>query len=538
MNLITELKNNWKSGVTVALVSVPLSFSLAIASGAGPMAGIITAVWAGLVAGIVGGSNFNIIGPAGALAGILVGYATLYGPALLPFLAILSGIIIILIWRLGWDKYLIFVPSSVIHGFTLGVALTIGLGQLNSALGITGLLPKDTPLGNLLETIKNLSLINLSAFIPFLVGLVILFTLLKLKPLWPGSIVLAILGIILGYLSVHHYLPLVFQTVGTRYPNLSGNLFVFPSLSELLSNQNLSSLSLISRSVVLVKFSTVIAFVSVLETLISAKTAEGMTKSKFNQKRETLGVGLANIASGFFGGLPASGVFARTALNVKSGARSNYSQIVNALSVAFISIVFISGFNYLPLSITASILIFTAIRMVTAEHFKKLYRFDKTTFVLSLVVAGLSYGIDATTGIMVGTFVALLMSANNLAKAELGSVSDPENFNPEEDRTKAVVYRFAGPLTYFNSKSHMERINNLSLEKPVIFNMRHLHYIDVDGYEAMDEILDSLMEKNVKVCVVGVRPEIMKTFAKHQCFRKLIENKMVVNTTREALDMI
>ncbi len=538
MKLLNEIKGNWKSGVTVALVSIPLSFSLAIASGAGPMAGIITATWAGLMAGIFGGSNFNIVGPAGALAGILVGYAMTYGAGVLPILAILSGVVIFVIWLLGWDKYLVFVPSSVIHGFTLGVALNIGFGQFNSAFGLAGLPSHENALANLLESIKHIDALNPSAIIPFFIGLGMLFFFLKVRPLWPGSIILAILGIIFGYLSIHEYIPLVFQTVGTKYPNLSGNLLAFPNISNLLANEAFSKLSRFSQILNLVKFSIVIGFVAVLETLISAKTADGMTKTKFNQKRETLGVAIANIASGIFGGLPASGVFARTALNVKSGAKSNYSQIINAFAVGIISIIFISGFNYLPLSITASILVYTAIRMVAAEHFKKLFKFDKTTFGLSIAVAGLTYGVDATTGILVGTLVALLVSANKLANNNLGSERDPENFNPEENREKAIIYRIAGPLTYFNAKSHLERIQNLPNNKPIIFNLRHMNYIDVDGFEAMEEILETLHEKNIQVYITGVRPEMLKGFKEHKTFIDLMNEERVLNTTKETVNRI
>ncbi|MFZ2522929.1 MAG: SulP family inorganic anion transporter [Minisyncoccia bacterium] len=538
MKLLDEIKGNWKSGVTVALVSIPLSFSLAIASGASPMTGIITATWAGLMAGIFGGSSFNIVGPAGALAGILVGYAMMYGAGILPILAILSGVVIFIIWLLGWDKYLVFVPSSVIHGFTLGVALTIGLGQVNSAFGLSGLPSHENAFANLLESIQNMDALNLSAFIPFLVGLGMLFFFLKVRPLWPGSIILAILGIIFGYLSIHEHIPFVFQTVGTKYPNLSGNLFAFPSISDLLTNEAFSKLSRFSQILNLAKFSIVIGFVALLETLISAKTADGMSKTKFNQKKETLGVAIANVVSGIFGGLPASGVFARTALNVKSGAKSNYSQIINALSVGIISVIFISGFNYLPLSITASILVFAAIRMVAAEHFKKLFKFDKTTFGLSIAVAGLTYGVDATAGILVGTLAALLVSANKLANNNLGSESDPENFNPEENRDKAIIYRIAGPLTYFNAKSHLERIANLPNNKPVVFNLRHMNYIDVDGFEAMEEILETLHEKNIPVYITGVRPEMLKGFKEHKSFRELLNEKRVLNTTKETVNCI
>ena len=525
-----EIKNNWKSGVSVAMVSIPLSFSLAIAAGASPMTGIITAVWAGLVGGIVGGSQFNIIGPAGALAGILIVFAISYGPAILPILAIFSGLIILVVWLLGWDKYLIFVPSSVVHGFTLGVALTIGLGQINSAFGLSGLPVHDTSVLNTLESLRHLGMVSWSAVIPFILGLLVMFVLLKFRPSWPNSIIVAILGILFGYASIHGVLPFHLQTVGTKYPGLSNNLFVFPKLASVLFYG--------SRIMLVLKSSVVVAFIAILETLLSAKTADGMTKTKFRQGREVMGLGLANVASGIFGGLPATGVFARTALNIKSGAKSNYSQIINAVAVGVISVIFISGFNYLPLSITASILVYVSIRMITAEHFKKLFKFDKSAFALSFVVAALTFGYDATTGILVGTLASLLLFAHKLSSTELGSETDPENFNPEDEKEEAIIYRFAGPLTYLNSKTHIERLNLITPTKPIILNFRHAHYIDVDGFESLDEIVESLEDQKCSVYISGVKPEMMDHFNEHSWFKKMVSQNKVFGSTDEVLKVI
>ncbi len=539
MNILTQLKKNWKSGISVAMVSIPLSLSLAIAAGAPPMSGIITAAWAGLIGGIIGGSQFNIIGPAGALTGILIGYSIIYSPAILPFLAIGAGIIILIAWALEWDKYLIFVPSSVIHGFTLGVALNIGFSQLNSALGILGLPAHESVIANITESFRHIYLINWAAFISFIVGLLLLFIIIKYKPLWPNSIIVAILGILAGYSSTHGLLPWHFETIGSKFHDLSSNLFLFPSVSALLSNQSFSELSHFSQFIKIFSFSAVIAFVALLETLISAKTADGMTKTKFNQRRETMSLGFANIASGFFGGLPASGVFARTALNVKSGAVSHYSQIINAVAVGLISVIFISGFSYLPLSITASILVYAAIRMVTAEHFRKIFKFDRSTFILSMVVAGLTFGIDATTGILVGTVASLLLFANQLSQTQLASETDPEIFNPEDYTEKAVVYRFAGALTYFNSRNHIERINLItSTAKPIILNFRHLHYKDIDGHEALDEIVELIEERGQTLFVVRIKPEMLHHFRGHAWFNRLEGKGRVLHSTDEALEMI
>ncbi len=135
-NISGRLKQNWKAGVTVSLVSIPLSVSLAIAAGATPVAGIITAIWAGFFAALLGGSNFNIVGPTGALSGILATYAFLHGAQSLALLAIATGIIILISWILRLERYLVFIPANTIQGFTLGVAFIIGMNQLNFALGL------------------------------------------------------------------------------------------------------------------------------------------------------------------------------------------------------------------------------------------------------------------------------------------------------------------------------------------------------------------------------------------------------------------
>jgi SulP family sulfate permease len=137
--LFKNIQNNWKSGITVSLVSIPLSVSLAVASQTSPVIGILTAVWAGLIASIFGGSNYNIIGPTGALSGILAAYALMYGPATLAPLAIVAGIFILIAYIAKLERFLVFVPGSTVQGFTLGVAVIISLGQLNFALGLSHL---------------------------------------------------------------------------------------------------------------------------------------------------------------------------------------------------------------------------------------------------------------------------------------------------------------------------------------------------------------------------------------------------------------
>lgn len=506
--MIQQLKANWKSGLSVALISVPLSLSLGIASGTTPVAGIITAIWAGLIAGLVGGSQFNIIGPAGALSGILALYAAQYGPGILPFLALGAGLISILVWFLRWDRYLTFVPSSVVHGFTLGVAITIASGQFNSALGLNGLAKHESVIENIFETLKNIGSTDFAAFIPFLIAIAILFFILKKRPLWPNSIVVALLGIGAGYASKLGWIPLAMTTLGDKYPSLALNLFSIPSFSQVAAHPVLVDLAFSSQLTLIFRLSAVVAFVLVLETLLSGKIADGMTKTKFDQRREVLGVALANLGAGLFGGVPASGVFARTAMNVKSGAKSQYSQVINAVFVALITFVLLPAFNYIPMSIIAAILIYVAVRMVTTEHFKKLYAYDKSAFGTAMAVAALSIVYDATIGIIVGTAAALLFLVNKISRAQCTITVGAHHPLTEQTEGDVLVYRFAGELTYVNSKSHIETFATLPHKKAIVLNFRHLFYLDLDGVEALHEIVDHLKAHGRAVYITGLNEHI------------------------------
>ena len=525
-----QLKQNWKSALSVALVSVPLSLSLSIASGAGPIPGIIAAIWAGLIAGLMGGSKFNIVGPAGALSGILATYALTYGPGVLPVIALGAGVLTLIIWVLKWDKYLIFVPSSVIHGFTLGVALTIGFGQLNFALGLSGLPVHEHLYQNVIESFSHIGSAYGVSILTFIVGLGAMFGLLKWKPKVPNTVVLAVLGIIFGFLASTGKLPFTIPTLFSRYGDLSLSLFSIPRIGR-----DMLSLGVLQAS-------AVVAFVVVLETLISAKVADGMTKTKFNQRKEVLGVGLANLASGIFGGIPASGVFARTAINVKSGATSSWSQVINAVLVALIAIVFLPYFKYLPLPIIASILVYAAIRMVNREHFDRLYRHDKAAFWNAMAIAVITIAYDATAGILVGMLVALFVFARRLSNAQCHiTASDGkqqcviDSTDDERIKDRTVIYRFGGELTYITAKSHIERIHRIEGDKAIILNFKNLFYIDADGVEALEEIAEDLARRGQQVYITSVREHLVGFFEESEWYRHLRHEGGIHPTTFDAL---
>ena len=309
---VSELQQNWKSGITVGVVSLPLSIALSIASGAGPIPGVITGIWACLFAALFASNNYNIIGAAGALTTLLATIASvnLIGASgsvfILPFLAILVGLVILLVYVLKLDRYLTYIPSSVMYGFAAGVAILIALTQLNDALGLVGLEKHPHFIENMKETVVHLSQVSVSTLGIFIIFLTTLLVWKKYIKKVPGVIPVAILGILFGYAVKHLALPFDVITLGDRY-TLDAALYQALDIHSFLAFvQSPSGIML------LVKTAVVVALVAILETLITAKLADKLTKTTSNAQIELRGLGLANIASGLFGGLPATGVFIRT----------------------------------------------------------------------------------------------------------------------------------------------------------------------------------------------------------------------------------
>lgn len=531
--LVEKLKLNWKSGITVSLISIPLSISLAVASGSTPLAGIITAIWAGLIASIFGGSNFNIIGPTGALSGIIAMFAINHGSAMLATLAIVTGIFVLIAYLLKLERYLVFIPSSVVHGFTLGVAFIIGLGQLNYALGLQGLTKHERFISNLYESAIHFGNVAWPTVAVFAIFLVSLLTLRRLLPRLPGAILLSPLGIVLGYIGSTGYLPFKLQTLGDIFGNIGGSLFQLPQIFFNLS---------------LVQTGLTIALVAILETMLSAKIADGMTKTKHDERKEMLGLSLANIGSGLAGGIPCTAALARTSLNIKTGATDKISATINSLSVAIISLLLLYYFKFMPMAVIAAILTQVAIQMVETEHFIRYYRFDKVGFFIALLVAVITVGIDPIVGILLGTAIALILFVEKLSRGQFDlfmnkfdqgqiAVMSGEKIKPIEERPDILLYSFKGMLMYVNSRAHISRFEtNLTDYNVIILRLREVYFIDLDGVEALDEIISLAFAKKQKVLITGISPWINELLEKNSHkYRELKAQSLVFDKATQAL---
>jgi SulP family sulfate permease len=532
MRVFENLKNNWKSGLTVALVSIPLSISLAVASGASPVDGIITAIWAGLFASIFGGSNFNIVGPTGALSGILATYAIIHGPGQLSIIAVIAGIFILLAYFLKLERYLVFVPASAIHGFTLGVAIIIALNQLNFATGIVNPVKHERLFDNVAETFRHIGQSDPMTLLVFVVFLGLLFAFLKYIPRVPAVIALTPFGILLGYASSIQIIPIQLQTLQMKFGELSMTLF---QAEHWTFNQGM----------LLPAFA--VALIAILETMLSAKIADAMTHTKHDKRKEMLGLGLANMVSGACGGLPATAALARTSLNVRSGSTSKFSGTISAVGITLISFLFFGAFKFIPLAVIAAILVFTAVRMVEVAHFRRMFNFDHKEFILSLVVAGITFYVDPIFGILFGTAAALILFVDKLTRGQFELLVNDKNkksviqlFEDESvhklGESQTLVYSIKGQLAYFNAAAHVHRFESeLNNFENIIIRLRELYFIDIDGIEALDEIIEINKSKGKRVFVTGVSPLIERDLLESKEYQLLCREHKTFKKTSQVL---
>lgn len=524
-SLTHTVRLNWKSGITVALLSLPLSVSLAIASNTTPTVGIITAIWSGLIASFFGGSHFNVIGPTGALSGILAINALTYGPSCLPAIAILAGLFILVAYWFRVDRYLTFIPSSVLHGFTLGIAIILILSQLNFAFGLSGL-PKHAHLfENVHETLKHVSSINVTTCLIFVGFLALLFLAGRTIKQLPPVLLVAPVGILFGCATTFQLVPISLKTLSTEFGSIQFALaqwhMTFPALALLIP-------------------SLTIAVIAILETMMSARIADVMTKTKHDKTRELLGLGLSNIVSGCMGGMPATAALARTALNIKAGCTHKTSATISSIGIGLASAFFLPLFKFMPLAIIAAILVFVACNMIEVHHLKSMWQMDKRGLVIALLVAYAAMYADPLVGIMLGTAMAMVFF---MEKLSLGSyeiletksiAARTEELTPENDSSSTLIYAIKGPLAYINAQSHIAYLEQHSKPyKNVILKVRDLTMVDPDGLQALSEIIEMIETQKKTVIVTGIRPNGMVQHSK-----KVIELKQKGHTFKTAAEAL
>jgi SulP family sulfate permease len=535
--LIKNIATNWKSGLSIAVVSVPLSISFAIASGGTPIMGLITSAWAGIVAALIGGSNFNVISPAGAFAGILTVIALNFGIEAIPIVTIIGGLFMLLGYFFNVQRFLTFIPGGAIFGFTLGIAAIISGTQINSALGLNNLTQHESLIENILESFRNITELDPAAALVFGIFLVALIILAKVFKKIPSIILVTPLGIILGWLVSTKNLGFSLMTLGSTYGNLQTQLFDMPNLTAFDWNLIVPAIT--------------IAVVGILETMLSAKIAGKATNTRYNERKEMFGLSLANLMSGFVGGMPATGVLGPTMLNIRTGAKGRASAALKAIFVALITLLFFSLFKFIPMPVIAATLFFVAISMVETKRFLLYYKHDKYALLIGLLVAGITLYKDPALGILVGSAIGLLIFAEKVSR---GSYDATHNSSDSDKKihiagekkfsTHAnydiLVYSIQGVLSHLTIESHLARLEEINSNiTTIILRLRGVSYMDMEGAEGLDALVDMLTKKNITVLITGTNNYLEKTLLQHSHhYKTLKENEGVFKKTRYALETL
>ena len=479
------------SGIIVAIIALPLSIALALASGVGPEPGLYTAIVAGFLISFFGGSTVQIAGPTAAFATIVAGIIATDGMDGLIIATIMAGIILIILGLVKAGALIKFIPYTITTGFTAGIAVTILIGQFKDFFGVDfrGEKPIET-IDKLKVFFSNIDSLNVEAMVVGIICLAVLIIWPKFFSKIPASIIAVFVSI-----AIVQGLHLNVNTIGTLYPDLKAGL---PSVSV----PHLS-LGVIRREM---PNAFTIAILAAIESLLSAVVADGMVNSKHRSNQELIGQGIGNIGSVLFGGIPATGAIARTAANIKNGGRTPIAGMVHSITLLIVLVVLMPYAKFIPMPCIAAILFQVAYNMCQWRPFVRLVKYAPKSDIIVLVLTFiLTVVFDLVVAIEWGMIVACILFIKRMSEETQVSgwtyQSDDEEFvddlRPVEKEIR--VFEITGPLFFGVSDMIAEDINVKDYTKVLVIRMRSVPAIDVTALRALKDLVARAKAKGVTV---------------------------------------
>ncbi|MCR5776238.1 MAG: STAS domain-containing protein [Lachnospiraceae bacterium] len=494
------------SGIIVAIIALPLSIALALASGVGPEEGLYTAIVAGFLISFLGGSRVQIAGPTAAFATIVAGIVAARGMEGLMLATIFAGVILILLGIFKLGSLIKFIPYTITTGFTSGIALTILLGQIKDFVGASypaGAVTIST-MDKMVALSHSLDTINVQAIIVGVVSLAILIVWPKVSEKIPGSLIAVIVGILMVKL-----IGMNVNTIGDLY-TISGSL---PKL-------HLPAVSFDAISAVASDGFT-IAILAAIESLLSCVVADSMINSRHRSNMELVAQGVGNIGSALFGGIPATGAIARTAANIKNGGRSPIAGIVHSIVLVLILVVLMPYAALIPMPTIAAILFMVAYNMCQWRTFTHLCKTAPKSDILVLVITFvLTVVFDLVMAIEVGMVLACLLFMKRMS--DESRIRGWKYYDPEDDPdgvalkniSKSIrVYEISGPMFFGDT----ELINSIKFgadTKALIIRMRGVPAIDASAMHSFELLLDKCEKENVQLVISHANEQPMETMRK------------------------
>ncbi|MFN6546393.1 SulP family inorganic anion transporter [Mycolicibacterium nivoides] len=518
----TELPRSWRrdilAGVTVGVVALPLALAFGISSGVGAAAGLVTAVVAGLVAAVFGGSHVQVSGPTGAMAVVLAPIVAQHGLGSIALVTVVAGLLVLAAGATGLGRAVTFIPWPVIEGFTLGIAAIIFLQQVPAAFAQQAPAGERTLPAAITVIIQADWTAAVKTFGVVAVVALLMVTLPRLHRAIPESLTAVIVVTVL--VSVLH-IPVA--AIGALPSHLPAPVLPHADLGAMRT---------------LLGAALAIAALAAIESLLSARVAATMSPTgPYDPDRELVGQGLASVASGVFGGMPATGAIARTAVNVRSGARTRVAAIVH--SVVLLGVVYLATgpVSTIPLAALAGVLMVTSFRMISAGTIRKILRSTRSDALTFVLTAAVTVCFDLIEAVEIGVVVAAFFALRSVARrSSVVREELPGPSHPGDDRI--ALLRLDGAM-FFGAA---ERISSaiVDAEHPrtsvVIIRMSQLGMLDATGAHTLAEIATELESRGITVIIKGVRPEHAELLANVGVFESLRHENHLLDSLDEAVE--
>jgi sulfate permease, SulP family len=506
------------AGLTVGIIALPLAIGFGIASGVTPQQGLWTGIIAGLAVALLGGSRFQIAGPTGAFVPVLFATVANYGYGGLAVATIMAGVMLVVLGALKMGRLLKFFPYPVVAGFTSGIAVIIFCGQLDEFLGLGLKMPEHVP-QQIALLAGHLANVNWYAAAIGALSVAIVYLWPRMSRRVPGSIVAVGAAALVAYFG---HLPVA--TIGSNFGGIATGFpgWHFPDISLETMRQLMGP-------------AFTIAALGAIESLLSAMVADGMAETRHDPNQELIGQGIANIFSPLVGGIAATGAIARTAANIRNGARTPVAAIIHSLMLLTVALLAAPIVAFIPLAALSAILITVAIRMAEAHTFIELWRGPRSDFAVMVTAFALTVLFDLTVGVAAGMFMAMVLFLRQMEAVSHIRLVTPES-EPESPGTNSmygkeipegvVLYRIEGPL-FFAAAENLDQALRGSGRKPkiVIFRMRNVPAMDASGLHAFRVAIQKLHRDGVKVFLTAVQPQPMKVMFESGLVNWLGENK-------------
>ena len=526
-----QIAKDMIAGTIVGIVALPLAIAFAIASGVSPEKGLVTAVVAGLIISVLGGSRVQIGGPTGAFIVIVYGIIQTHGISGLTIATFIAGFFIIGLGLAKLGNYLKFIPYPLIVGFTSGIAVIIFSSQIKDFFGIEmGDVPADF-IKKWEAYFLNFQKVNWTAFSIALGTVLISLNFNRVTAKVPGSIVAILIST-----AVVYFFKLPVETIKTKFGEIPNHISMpaFPQINFATVQQ-------------LIQPAIAIALLGSIESLLSAVVADGMIGSRHRSNMELVAQGTANVFSGLLGGIPATGAIARTATNIKNGGRTPIAGVVHAVVLLLIMLFFAPIAKLIPLSCLAGILVVVAWNMGEWHHFRTLLKSSRMDVIVLLTTFFLTVFFDLIIAIEVGMILSSFIFMKRMSEStsiqeamdyfKSGDENGEKLFEEEiPDIPKGVlIYEINGPLFFGASQKFQEVMKNLKQRPEIlILRVRNVPFIDATGINRLKEIYKNLQAHGTKVLISGANDDVKRELLKMGVYKDLDKHN-ICNNINEAI---